>query len=461
MKIRTKLSLQFMVIAFIIIMLSSVSIYFLSVSYRYSDFYSRLHNKANNTATLLIDVEEVTVDLLKRIEKDNPVSLPNERILIYNSTYQLVFSTDDNHLLQISSNLLKQIPEKREIRFKQGKFEVLGFVFNKQNEYYIVIAGATDIYGKKRINNLIKVLVLVNIFSLTLFLVSGWFYAGKALKPITHIIDEVTMISASNLSMRLSEGNGKDELALLSHTFNQMLSNLEEAFNNQKAFISNASHELRTPLTSISGQLDYILMKERSKEEYFDTLLSVYEDVKNLSGLANKLLLLAQASASVASQHLTGVRIDELTWQAAEELINRNPTFKINIELDTKLDDELMTVRGDEQLLKAAIQNVIENGCKYSPNKAVNVTITSVKEWLKISFIDKGIGIPEGELKLIARPFYRGSNTGTIDGSGIGLSLVKRVLELHNGFLSIMSLPNSGTQIEIALPYLQPKTDVH
>lgn len=453
MKIRTKLSIQFMIIAFIIIMISSLSIYFLSISYRYSDFYSRLRNKAYNTAKLLIEVEEVTIDLLKKIEKDNPVSLPNERIIIFNSLPKIVFSTDDSHLLKINFAQLQEIDIKHETKFRQGKFEVLGFEFYNKGEKYYVVAGAIDIYGNKRISNLIKVLVLVNIVSLLLFLVSGWFYAGKALKPITQIIAEVNMISESNLNMRLSEGNGKDELALLAQTFNLMLKNLEEAFTNQKAFISNASHELRTPLTAISGQLDYALMKDRSRDEYFQTLSSVYEDVKSLSRLANRLLLLAQASASTSSMQKLPVRIDELTWQATEELLSRNPSFQVNIELDSNLDDELMTIMGEEQLLKAAIQNVIENGCKYSPQKSVKVTITNDAKCLKLYFVDQGIGILADELKLIARPFFRGSNTGAIEGSGIGLSLVKRVLDIHNGVFLIKSLPNSGTQIEIAIPY--------
>lgn len=453
MKIRTKLSIQFMIIAFIIIMISSLSIYFLSISYRYSDFYSRLRNKAYNTAKLLIEVEEVTIDLLKKIEKDNPVSLPNERIIIFNSLPKIVFSTDDSHLLKINFAQLQEIDIKHETKFRQGKFEVLGFEFYNKGEKYYVVAGAIDIYGNKRISNLIKVLVLVNIVSLLLFLVSGWFYAGKALKPITQIIAEVNMISESNLNMRLSEGNGKDELALLAQTFNLMLKNLEEAFTNQKAFISNASHELRTPLTAISGQLDYALMKDRSRDEYFQTLSSVYEDVKSLSRLANRLLLLAQASASTSSMQKLPVRIDELTWQATEELLSRNPSFQVNIELDSNLDDELMTIMGEEQLLKAAIQNVIENGCKYSPQKSVKVTITNDANCLKLYFVDQGIGILADELKLVARPFFRGSNTGAIEGSGIGLSLVKRVLDIHNGIFLIKSLPNSGTQIEIAIPY--------
>ncbi len=129
MNIRTKLTVRFIVITAVIIALSSVLIYVLSADYREEDFYERLTNKANNTAKLLIEVDEVDVNLLRRLERDNPVSLPNEKIIIYNFRDTLLFSTDEEELIKIDKALIDRIRLENEIRWKQGEFEVLGFLY--------------------------------------------------------------------------------------------------------------------------------------------------------------------------------------------------------------------------------------------------------------------------------------------------------------------------------------------
>ncbi len=460
MNIRSRLTLQFLTIAAIIMILSSVAIYLLSANYRRVDFYERLQNKANNTAKLLIEVDEVDATLLRKIEKDNPVSLPEERIIIFDFKNNILFTTDENHSLRTDKKLLNAIRLDGEIRYKQGNFEVLGFLFADKYDRFVVVAAASDIYGKKRIRNLTTILLVVVTISLLLFLISGWLYAGRALKPITRIINEVNKISASSLNLRLHEGSGKDELEQLARTFNNMLKHLETAFITQKNFIANASHELRTPLTSITGQLEFILMKPRSFEEYQNTLNSVFDDIRNLNMLSNRLLLLAHASSDILESGFLPVRMDEITWQASEELQKYNPGYTVKINLDDALDDETMTISGDEQLLKTAIHNLVENGCKYSDDHTVAVNLKCAKFTISIEFIDHGVGIGQADLLQIAKPFYRGSNVGKVRGSGIGLSLVDRVVRIHHGTMLIASEINKGTQVYLEFPLQTGKNPV-
>ena len=452
MKIRLKLTLQFLTIAALIMLFSSLAIYLLSAKFRRVDFYERLHNKANNTAKLLIEVDEVDATLLKKIEKDNPVSLPNEKIIIYDYKNKVLFSTDEKHAINVDKKLLDVIRLNKEISYIQGDFEVLGFLFADKYDRFVVVAAATDIYGKKRIRTLSVILLIVVAISLLMFLISGWLYAGRALKPVNRIIREVNEISASSLNLRLHEGSGKDELEQLAHTFNNMLEHLEVAFKTQKDFIANASHELRTPLTSITGQLEFILMKPRSFEEYQDTLNSVFEDIRNLNMLSNRLLLLAHASTEISESTFLPVRMDEITWQASEELLKYNKDYNVKINLDDSLDDETMTIIGDEQLLKTTIFNLIDNGCKYSKDHAVTVNIKSTLSSVIIEFIDKGIGIGQDDLLQITKPFYRGNNVRATKGTGIGLSLVDRIIKLHHGTMQISSELNKGTQIYLQFP---------
>jgi signal transduction histidine kinase len=147
------------------------------------------------------------------------------------------------------------------------------------------------------------------------------------------------------------------------------------------------------------------------------------------------------------------IRVDEIMWQAKEDLVKHRDSFKINIDLDANLDDDSrLTIRGDEQLIKTAFSNIIDNGCKYSDDKTTHVFIQASKSGLTVLFKDNGMGISPGEISNIFEPFYRGSNTKNIRGHGIGLSMVKGIIKLHKGTIQLASSPGSGTVVTIQFP---------
>jgi signal transduction histidine kinase len=453
MQIRTKLTWQFIIIVAIILLLASMAIYFFSTGHRKEDFYDRLRSKASNTAMLLIEFEEVDLDLLKKIEADNPVNLPKEKIVIYDYRNQVIYSTDDNNTFQNSIDLLDEIRLKEQVRLRQDEYELLGFLFAGKYDRFVVIIGAVDIFGWRKMENLRNVLLVVVSISLILLLISGWFYAGKALSPISRVVSQVDEISVASLNRRLDEGNQKDEISRLAGTFNKMLDRLETAFKSQKQFINNASHELRTPLTAITGQLEVLLLSDRTTEEYKKVIKSVLEDMRSLNNISNRLLLLAQASSKLTDLNVTPCRTDEIIWQCRDYLIKRYGNYQIDVMLDESIDDESkLTLSGDENLLKTVVINLMENGCKYSADKKVLVTMTSEPELMVISFSDQGIGIPKEDIDHIFEPFRRGHNALGIKGHGIGLSLVERIVLLHQGRITIESELNKGTTFTLCFP---------
>ncbi|HKK43563.1 MAG TPA: hypothetical protein VJ963_14195, partial [Bacteroidales bacterium] len=129
MQIRTRLTLQFLLMGGIIMIIASAAIYLSSARFRKDDFSTRLENKAKITARLLIEVKEIDAGLLRRIEKDNPVNLPKEKILIYNYENKILYSTDDEKVLKINKNLLNRIRLYGRIRLRQGEYEVLGLLY--------------------------------------------------------------------------------------------------------------------------------------------------------------------------------------------------------------------------------------------------------------------------------------------------------------------------------------------
>jgi signal transduction histidine kinase len=345
------------------------------------------------------------------------------------------------------------VKSDKEVFLKQDEYEVIGTSHTTGFYKFVVIGAAIDKDGLLHLKKLRTILILVCLVSFIIFSITGWFYSGRALKPISDMVEKVEDISITSLNLRVPEGNGIDEIGRLARTFNRMLERLESSFALQKDFIANASHELRTPLTSINGQIEVLLMKDRSAAEYESSLTSVLEDIKSLIDLSNRLLLIARTSAENPVNFGKNIRIDEILWQAQEEMKKFNDDYHINISMDNSLTDyDQMIVAGDEYLLKVAFCNIIDNACKYSSDNTVNIKLHWNIKWIEVIFEDKGIGISKEEIQKVFEPFYRAANAISIPGTGIGLHLVNQIIKIHQGKINLTSQPGKGSAVTIALP---------
>lgn len=457
MKIRNRLTYQFVGIVALIMLFSCIAIYYFSANYRKTEFYNRLLAKSQNTAKLLLEVDEIDIGLLERIEDDNPLSLPNEHIIIYNFNNDVLYDSDKQSKLDITVDLLNEIRLNDEVKFKQGDLEVLGYLFTDRYDRIVVISAAQDLYGNRKIRNLLTTLVVVFCSNVVLILAMGWIYAGRALSPINDVIRQVKRIGFSSLDLRVNEGQNKDEIAALAQTFNEMLDRLEKSVQIQKNFIANASHEMRTPLTAITGQLEVLLRRERSLDQYKETMHSILEDIENLNITTNRLLLLAQTADDKAAEAFELKRIDDTIWQIKSELEKRNANYEVVIvfNLDTN-EDEYLSIICSTALLKVALLNLIDNACKYSADNRCVVVLGNDTNGLKMEIKDNGIGIDQADIPFIFQPFFRGKNASNIKGHGIGLSLTHRIIMLHNAYLSVTSQVNKGTVFTICFNNYKP-----
>lgn len=459
MEIRKRLTIQFTVIVAIILFLAELSIFIFSELKWKEDFNNRLQNKATAVTKLLLDVEGVDADLLRLIEKNNLSTLPFEEIHIFDHVGNQIFSSRDTSDLIITPLMLDLIRTDDQINLMQGKYTVVGFEYFWANDRIVVVAGAIDIYGLRKLTNLRNILIIVFMVSLLILYLTGRLFSNRALRPILKVIDEVPAITESTLHLRVDEGNGRDEIARLAQTFNTMLQRLEAVFKVQQSFIANASHEIRTPLAHISGQMEVALLKERSKEEYSRLIRSVLDDIINLGNTANRLLLLTMTNSETYQIPKNAVRVDELLWEAQAEILKTHTDYQVTIQFKEDFEDDseteqLLTVMGNDQLLRIAMLNLMENGCKYSADHQVLVTLEHPGRLIRIRFNDNGVGIPEEEQELIFEPFYRGKNVATIQGSGLGLSLVKRITELHGGTITLRSNAKEGSEFILEFPIL-------
>jgi signal transduction histidine kinase len=452
MQIRNRLTYQFVAIVAFIQLFSSLAIYLNSADYRKSSFYEQLKASALNKTVLLMELEGLEPERLEELRELGVASLTDERFFVYNFKNELLYSSDVDSSMRITTAMLDKVRVAGELRFEQGDYELAGMMFADRYNRLVVVSAAKDLVGFEQLRNLRRVLIAVFIFSLLFLMILAWIYAGQALRPIRSIIGQVDQITFTNLNERLNDSGSKDELSSLTATFNSMLERIEGSLAMQRNFVANASHELRTPLTAIQGQLEVVLLKSRSEQEYRDKIQSVLDDIRNLTGIANRLLMLAQADSEYAARLFKPIPLVDVLWQCQADIQKRQPKAVIHITLDDDLTQaEDLQVPGNEQLLGTVFTNLIENAIKFSHRKEVFVDLKGNDHSILVAVRDEGIGIPEAEMEQVFQPFFRSSNAQQINGHGIGLSLVERILRLHNGKIKVQSKEGRGTTFTVQL----------
>ena len=444
MNIKTRLSIQFTLLVFGILMFFSFLAYYFSYSSQLSKFRDDLLVKAQNTAILLINVEEVDSTLLKKIHQTTK-SLDREEIALTDSSNKVIY----NYQIELlTEDVLTKTPvNQSSYYFSLGTKDGVSYSHIENNRVYHVFVMAHDKLRADNLLSLRSVLFWSILFSLWLSITASYLFSKIAIRPISNIISKVKEINSLKLSSRLHEGKRKDEIEQLAITFNQMISDLEQVFNSQDEFVSNASHELRTPLAIMIAESDYMRSRERQPEEYQEHLDKLTNDLRYLNQLLSSLLELAHINRDKVIQ-MSSIRLDELVFNAIKSIKTKYPGRKILPRISYTENETDLIIIGNNGLLEIAFKNLIDNACKFSAGE-VDVIIDIVSEGILLAITDQGVGIPESELEAIFKPFSRGTNVRYIGGFGIGLSIVSKILELHRAQIQLKSDENKGTRVEI------------
>lgn len=375
-----------------------------------------------------------------------------DNISLFNNSYERVFAVHPD-MAPVSVKVLQDIYTENEVRFRHYNLRGLGRLITQPDDraYAVVVEGYCDPTG---LNDLAKVLIISFLGGMALMALSGWYFAGQALAPVSRMMQEVQSLEPSDLSRRVVTGRSQDELSRLAETFNGLLDRVEQAFRMQRLFLSNVSHELKNPLTAIRTQLDVTLQRERDPAAYRHTLQSILEDVNTMAAVEENLLQLARIYNAPAAIPLAPVRLDELLWHAKETLQKSHPDYKVVLLYGTMPDaEEDLLVQANEPLLRTALVNLLDNGCKYSPDHQVQVSAHFQPGGThEVEVRNGGPGIPAEELPLLFEPFFRSPRHLTLGGTGIGLSLVKSILGLHNIALAVHSPPEGGAVFHLVFP---------
>lgn len=279
----------------------------------------------------------------------------------------------------------------------------------------------------------------------------GYMLAGRALRPVSRITEAAGKIGEGrDLSMRIGLGEGRDEIYTLANTFDKMFDRLEDAFNNEKQFTSDASHELRTPVSVIIAQCEYALEQAQTLDEAKAALSTVLEQARHMSGLISQLLTLARADRGHEKLLLEAVNLSELTELVAMQ--QQENAEKKHIAVHTDIEPDLM-VRADETMMMRLLINLMENGIRYGREGGnLWVSLHKKDEMLEGIVADDGIGIAPEHLSKIWERFYQVDDSRSINGStGLGLSMVKWIAKAHDGEVTVKSVPGKGSQFIFTL----------
>jgi signal transduction histidine kinase len=460
MQIRSRLTIQFMMIVAGIMLLAMGYIYVEVQRYLLNEFYKALRSKANLTAAVAI----------ARMEQEGPLesfafladgpSFYTENVTIYDHRDMMVYSFDRG-ARTISPGVMAEIRRNREHTFTSGPYHALGQIFRAASgNEYVVVAEAR--FERSELFRLLRLMALIFITLLSLVALGGWVFAGQALAPISRIMNQVDALLPSDMSRRLHTVSRRDEIARLVITFNRLLDRLENAFRAQQHFLSNISHELKNPFTVIATQAEIMLQRPRSPEAYQQALRSILEDIRDLNLVTDQLMSLSRIHSGGGDIPSEPLRIDELILSARESLLKARPDYRVQVEITRlPLQEKHLQVHGNEALLRTALVNIMENGCKFSPHHQVSLRLDEAEDQQVILEIrDAGPGIPESEIRQIFDPFFRGQAKTSAKGSGIGLALVHSICSWHQIGLGVENLPSGGTLFRLHFPPLRTETDL-
>jgi len=358
----------------------------------------------------------------------------------------LQFSPEE--ILQISGG-----PTLMDILTDQGPLRFYNdHVMSPSGKMYMLQVGMSQQSKQVALDRFVRLTVWLIPFGLVVAGTSGWFMARRALKPVQNIARAAKLIELSHLSQRIPLLGSGDEFDQLALTFNETFARLEHAVGEMKQFTGSIAHELRTPLTALRGEAEIALLHGESPEDFRRVLSSQLEEFQKLTRLIDQLLMLARAEAGEFHLERVPVLLVPLLKYIVETLTLLSDEKGVVLKLES---DPGIVVRGDKEWLERALLNLLDNAIKYT-QAGGRVTVRTSKEQpgVRIEVEDTGAGIPPEALPHIFERFYRAdpARDKAVEGVGLGLSLVKWIVEEHGGSIEAASKTGEGALFTIVLP---------
>ncbi|MBF0120700.1 MAG: HAMP domain-containing protein [Desulfobacterales bacterium] len=396
-------------------------------------------------------------------ERSKDPKLVNVIVQIFDANDKLIASSKDMPVI-----ISKKNDQLKSLNQKDGYFETVTAEFKTGRQQPLrtftvpVVEHYNVAYIVKIISQVSSIDLALQDFRMLLFIflpitvfvtgIIGSLLSKITLSPVDKMINVIHNINAKNMKLRIGTPDTKDEIRRLADTFNDMLSRLEHSFSTQKKFIEDLTHELKTPLSILKGEIEVVLHKGRSQEEYVLLLNSNLEEINRITKIVEDLLILARFDSCVLNLDIKQINISILI-QEITEIINILAKQK-NIQFILSVDENV-NIAGDKDKLSRLFLNIIDNAIKYTSEYGkLTVSINKEKDFAKIVITDTGIGISEEDLPYIFDRFYRADKSRIKAGFGLGLSIAKSIAEAHGGSIEAYSKLGQGSAFIISLPLI-------
>lgn len=444
MTIKSKISFYISILFTILFGVVCIIIITLSSNFRKQEFEERLNEKAVNTIKLLIEVKEFDKSLLKIIDQNTVNQLYDEKTLVFDENFHLIYSSLDDTKIDWTLQDLEYLKKNKSFIRKDKNNEIYGFFYDTNDKDFYALVSANDNYGKRKLNFLIYILIGAYLFFTTLTWLLTFYIVKKQLIPLGNFHKKISEINDLNLETFLeTESNNKNEINLLSNEFNFMINRIGDAYQKQKEFTAQASHELRTPIARISAQLENQLQQTDEKNRTF--LKTIFADIDQLNELINSLLILSKID-SRDSKSIEKTRVDEALYESMGKIKTLFPDFKINFSIEENEQlSELLEINGNQKLLEIAFSNLLKNAYLYSDEKIVTIEIKTQTNQLILRISNSGKTLNATEQSNLFQPFMRAENAKKTNGLGLGLRIVNRILNAYGYTIHYTSTDNLNT----------------
>ncbi len=456
MSFKNRLAFNFM-ISTALIMVSAFAVIYSIVKYRvYYDVNEDIEQEIN----LHFSEMDFDQDIFKWIDTEEWKEKEHNEVTV-DPVFVEIFDPEGRPI-QKSPNLKKSsLHFERNIRQKFYLDTLLNdkairevqvpIIRNNEMKGYLLIAMSLE--EEHAVLESLRLVLIVSAIGmlLVLFFITRYI-AGRSISPITQITETASQISRENLGARIPLPANQDELFVLSDTINNLLDRIENAVERERQFTSDASHELRTPLAVIKGNLEVLIRKPREKEEYERTINYCISEANRMNSLVDQLLLLARFENQQIVLDIKAVALNEIILESLERL---SPVIKERNTMINFRFDELFTVTTDAYKASIIVENILSNAIKYSEkNGTIDILLSHQDNKVQCRIIDYGIGISAEDLQNIYAQFYRAKPTEHPDvkGTGIGLSIVKRLCNLLGVSIEIESTEQQGTTVTLLFP---------
>lgn len=337
-------------------------------------------------------------------------------------------------------------------------YYALPLVFGNRYNYSIAfIYELTQADAMK--SNMIKMFVIIGILSSVVIAFGSTFISNRITSPIKTLNQITKHFSKGELDRR-ADVSTKDEVGELSATFNLMADNIQDMIyklnyekEKQKNFFDNFTHEIRTPLTTIIGYAE-LLWKTDDEEVRDKSLFHITSEGKRMLKMMEQLLELSKLKNYSIEVNKTPTDLGKLIEDVCDSMYYKAKRY--NIEINHKLDN--VTLNVDPDLLKQVVINILDNSIKYSKSDKIDITLKKTRK-VRLILEDYGCGIDPQNLENVFEPYYKAdkSRNSKVEGWGLGLSIVKEIIEKHEGTVEVTSSPGKGTKVEITLPLQNDK----